>query len=995
MPIEFDDTGLRIIGYNVKAIQFLDPGRVLRQEIFLQEDNTLNTGDTGLEGQGGAATGGMVSHDLSGGYHTGTLASAQAPQFLLTDGTRALTGNLAVDSGVTIDGVDISSHGTRHLPGAADALTTAVAGSITPDASAAEGGAASFARSDHVHGIVCAAPGADSVHVGASAEGNAASFARSNHTHNLDEAIAPTWTGGHTFQEDIQLEADLDFVGAQSITTTAGNLTIAPAGDLVLDPAGNDVLPGSNYDINLGMLSKKYLTLHCAELWVETLVAQDTIATIGGRILVGPTTTLTSDLAPGGTTIYVKHNQMASGDRAYMEADGKVEFMSIDSAPGGSGPYSYTVTRNLDGTGANTWYAGDAVFNTGTTGDGFIDLYSIQGVVASGAGPTIVGNVRDSATYNAWTEYWAIGNLNGLYGYGTDTYGAAFGKYSAADYITIDASNGIRFLDSADAVQGQLTSAVWTLGNVAGGEYVSISSAGIEMRSSSFLVVDISNTGDFTLGRVETNMGNMFYDQSEGRLNFRGGVEGEVVEAYIDTDGSITAGGGVVTLDTGGIDIAATTDYADIRAYTFSISGTTASSLSAKYGADYNYIKLEAEEIADRSSHINIFSYGPNGKDSSVWLIAQADHSASMLLQSDESAGYSAIYWTTDKARLRLGDTAGAYTFSIEDSSTAEVFSVDSDGDVYIAGDVGIGTSGPLDLLHVRETTAATDARIIIDGREDPELKFAINDGTTTTVKFTLGVDNSLAGDPFIIGTTNVDNPLVAITSDGNVGIAQGASDANILTLASTDVAHGMTALAASSVYGMFLKTEATSGGLTVIGAKDADGVAGQALQLVGALGETAADTAKTTAAIGVVHTASWIKDGTTIKVCGANENLVVFANGTTARFIFDAEGSAHGDVEWVAFDDHDDLALLEMLEGEFARRKDPIKNQFGEWMGEHKTTLQDSGVVNFYDDGPRAMVNFTRLQMLSVGAIRQMAQRLERYEQALIGLGVEPALLS
>ena len=222
-----------------------------------------------------------------------------------------------------------------------------------------------------------------------------------------------------------------------------GNTTLSPAGDLILDPVGNDVLPGTGYDIDLGSLQKKYLTLHAAELWVETLVAQDTIATIGGRILVGPTTALTEDFGSGETTITVKHNQMASGDRIYMEADGKVEFMSVDSAAGGGGPYTYTVTRNLDGSGANDWYAGDAVFNTGAAGDGFIDLYSYSGVTSGTTGPTIVGNVRNSATYNDWSEHWAIGNLDGLYGYGSTTYGVGLGEYSATTaFITIDSTNG-------------------------------------------------------------------------------------------------------------------------------------------------------------------------------------------------------------------------------------------------------------------------------------------------------------------------------------------------------------------------------------------------------------------------------------------------------------------------------------------------------------------------------------------------------------------------
>ena len=113
----------------------------------------------------------------------------------------------------------------------------------------------------------------------------------------IDQSFSPTWTGTHTFEADIQVDADIDFVGAQAITTTAGNLTILPAGDIVLDPTGLDVLPGAGYEVNLGALTNKYLTLHAAELWVETLVAQETMATIGGRILVGPTTMLTSDLS--------------------------------------------------------------------------------------------------------------------------------------------------------------------------------------------------------------------------------------------------------------------------------------------------------------------------------------------------------------------------------------------------------------------------------------------------------------------------------------------------------------------------------------------------------------------------------------------------------------------------------------------------------------------------------------------------------------------------
>ena len=222
------------------------------------------------------------------------------------------------------------------------------------------------------------------------------------------------------------------------------------------------LLPKQNYYGNLGALNKKWLTLHAAELWVETLVAQDTIATIGGRILVGPTTTLVQDLTAAATTIYVKHNQMTVGDRIYMEADGKVEFMAITGGPyGTAGNYYYTVTRNLDAPGANDWYSGDAVFNTGQIGNGFIDLYSIRGIKsASQTGPTIVGNVRNSLTYNDWSEHWAIGNLNNLYGYTSNIYGVGLGKYAnSSSFIVVDSTNGIRlrYKDSGGVITDKIT----------------------------------------------------------------------------------------------------------------------------------------------------------------------------------------------------------------------------------------------------------------------------------------------------------------------------------------------------------------------------------------------------------------------------------------------------------------------------------------------------------------------------------------------------------
>jgi hypothetical protein len=66
---------------------------------------------TAIGGAGAGTTAPTTNaHDLNGALHRGTLADSQGPQFLLRDGSRALTGNLAVNDGKTVDGVDVSAH---------------------------------------------------------------------------------------------------------------------------------------------------------------------------------------------------------------------------------------------------------------------------------------------------------------------------------------------------------------------------------------------------------------------------------------------------------------------------------------------------------------------------------------------------------------------------------------------------------------------------------------------------------------------------------------------------------------------------------------------------------------------------------------------------------------------------------------------------------------------------------------------------------------------
>ncbi|HXG70388.1 MAG TPA: hypothetical protein VNJ04_07225 [Gemmatimonadaceae bacterium] len=393
----------------------------------------------------------------------------------------SLTGTLGTGVQDTITRLGTVTSGVWNAGAITSSGSGIFSGSVVPSASAVWDSGTVSARWANVYGVA----------------GNF-SGGLTGTTGTFSGAVTGGTYNGQTISAAASLTGTLAVSGATTVSTltvtgaTALNSTLSVAGNVSL---GANLNPATNYTSNAGSLTVKFKELHAAELWVETLVAQSTQATIGGRILVGPTTKLTADLSSTNTQIVVQHNNLALGDRVRLEEAGNLEWLYITSAPSGVGPYTYAVNRNVDASGANIWSAGAAVFNSGTIGKGFIDLYSIGGVL-SGVGPAIVGNVRTGPDWNLVEPRWAIGNLNGLYGYAAETYGAAFGIPTGA-WIKIDPTNGVRLghnattkisLDSAGnaSFTGAVTAASGTIGGwvigatniVGGGGKAQLDSAG-------------------------------------------------------------------------------------------------------------------------------------------------------------------------------------------------------------------------------------------------------------------------------------------------------------------------------------------------------------------------------------------------------------------------------------------------------------------------------------------------------------------------------------
>lgn len=220
------------------------------------------------------------------------------------------------------------------------------------------------------------------------------------------------------------------------------------------------LMPSGSILKDLGDYNRKWRTLFAAELYVETLVAQSVLATIGGRIIVAPTAKLIADVNTSQTTIDTDYSSFLSGDYLYFAtAPGgiaQVEVMKVTSIPSViTGGYRYTVTRNVDASGANSWVAGDAGVSLGnSTSKGYIELTSTS-TIHNHLGPTMAIYSRSATTnWNDVKPVVAAGNLRSFVDYGADNMGFATGNdltltpTTGFKGVTIDRAQGVRLFNT-------------------------------------------------------------------------------------------------------------------------------------------------------------------------------------------------------------------------------------------------------------------------------------------------------------------------------------------------------------------------------------------------------------------------------------------------------------------------------------------------------------------------------------------------------------------
>jgi hypothetical protein len=200
-----------------------------------------------------------------------------------------------------------------------------------------------------------------------------------------------------------------------------------------------DLLPAVSDSFDLGSDVQTFRSGWVSEL-NSTIFAKNTITLVGGFLRVGKNTGKTRQLTSEIATTIVFDQTMTLKDLVEFRNGGRFEYVRVESLAVAYSDTSkrYWVTRNLDGSGANEWYAGTPYSVVGQRGNGWIDLSSY-------VSPRISLWQQHDSTYNNKTEILRIGDLNGYLDYSTSIYGLGMGKSTGNKAnITIDTVNGIR-----------------------------------------------------------------------------------------------------------------------------------------------------------------------------------------------------------------------------------------------------------------------------------------------------------------------------------------------------------------------------------------------------------------------------------------------------------------------------------------------------------------------------------------------------------------------
>ena len=406
----------------------------------------------------------------------------------------------------------------------------------------------------------------------------------------------------------------------------------------------SSIMPHISDFYDLGSSASLWRKIWASEL-SAIVFAQYTQVLLGGWFTVSKGEgVLEAAVSTSATSILLDSSSVDIGDIIIFRGLGstgnpQVEYMLITGKSG----TTYSVTRNLDGSGANEWPAGSVYANYGTTGNGRIELnaYDTPRISVFSHASTIAG----------YREQVRIGDLINGWGYSTSTYGSAFGAYeSGKANITIDPTNGIRLRNyNTNAVH--LDGEKVVIGEYASGKpNVLIDSNGLYIRNYTTQIIKLTGIeASFenviklgTYGRLQQGTGTWGTDftgsaiwNESGVMNI-GGWNNNVKQWWGGSDGKFYAGGGDVKLSENGITIDNSGDEAvigsnDNRAITYIINGI----INGAIYSDPNSIIIAALGTDNHKAELRAYN-GTTGTNADVTAQINSDETSQVNISADQ-----------------------------------------------------------------------------------------------------------------------------------------------------------------------------------------------------------------------------------------------------------------------------------------------------------------------------------------------------------------------
>ena len=354
-------------------------------------------------------------------------------------------------------------------------------------------------------------------------------------------------------------------------------------------------------------------------------------------------------------------------------------------------------------------------------------------------------------------------------------------------------------------------------------------------------------------------------------------------------------------------------------------------------------------------------------------------------------------------------DNSNMFTLSTWNGTTETIVF-----NTYVGGNklmVGPTTTGADGNLHVHSASAGSVAanadadELVVEGSANSGISILSGNDDIGGILFGDDGDNDIGRIQYhhssnqlgivanATGTTFFNSgPMVGINESSNgymaqgITINQGANTNELFALKSSTIDHGITNFAEADTF-LLMKKGDVGGGADIYAFEGKDGSSNGYGALTCRLAHYAGlITTKSTSGYGSFRVTAATRTGTSWTTLNGDANIASFENNSQVKWIIDEDGDVHydGTTNASAWDDHDDVALLDSFRALTAPDTPDMRQVFGDVVQEHAQVLNDTGVITLNDDGHH-FVSTKGLNGLLIDSIRQVHSRAEERDQKLL----------